>query len=205
MFYRPEAGHGLPHNPFNALVAPRPIGWISTIDEHGRSNLAPYSFFNLVHARPPIVAFASEGVKDTVTHALASGEFVVNVCSLELAGVMNQSSRHLPRGTSEFESAGIEQAASRLVRPPRVAQSPAALECRVTQSLQLCNTDGEQTEGFMVLGQVVGVHIDPKFMRDGRFDTAMAQNLARCGYQDYLSAGPANLFQLTRPDSPPGQ
>jgi len=204
MFYEPVQGHGLPWDPIKALVAPRPIGWISTVDEEGRSNLAPYSFFNLVQARPPIVAFGSEGMKDTPALALAAGEFVVNICTRDLAHIMNQSSKQLPRGQSEFDLAGIEALPSRLVRPPRVAQSPAALECRVTQSLGLHDIQGKPTGGFLVLGEVVGVHINADFLLDGRFDIAAAQTLARCGYRSYLSAGPDNIFEIIRPDDAPG-
>ncbi|MBX9750815.1 MAG: flavin reductase family protein [Roseococcus sp.] len=197
MFYEPRLGHGLPHDPFKAIVAPRPIGWISTLDAEGRPNLAPYSFFNGVHSRPPMLAFSSETMKHSAANAIATGEFVFNLCPRPLFDAMNISSGALADGESEFEAAGLEMAACRVVKAPRVAASPAALECKVVHSLRFHDVDGKPLEGWLILGQVVGVHIDDAFLRDGRFDTAAAQPLARCGYRDYTVV--TEMFEALRP------
>lgn len=197
MFYEPHNGHGLPYDPFKAIVAPRPIGWISTLDAQGRPNLAPYSFFNAVHARPPMVMFTTESMKHSAANAIETGEFVFNLSTRPLFGAMNISSGALPEGESEFEAAGLATAPSRVVKAPRVAASPASLECRVVQSFQLKDAEGRALQGWMVIGQVVGVHIDEAFLKEGRFDTAAAQPLARCGYRDYAAV--TELFEALRP------
>ncbi len=197
MFYEPRHGHGLPHDPFKAIVAPRPIGWISTVDAQGRPNLAPYSFFNAVHSRPPMVMFTSETMKHSAANAIATGEFVFNLCSRPLFEAMNVSSGAQAEGVSEFEAAGLEAAPCRVVRAPRVAAAPAALECRVTSSARLHDADGAALEGWIIIGQVVGVHIGEAFLREGRFDTAAAQPVARCGYRDYAAV--TELFEALRP------
>jgi flavin reductase (DIM6/NTAB) family NADH-FMN oxidoreductase RutF len=197
MFYEPRLGHGLPHDPFKAIVAPRPIGWISTLDAQGRANLAPYSFFNAVHSRPPMVAFTSEGMKHSAANAVATGEFVFNLCTGPLFDAMNASSDALAEGASEFEAAGLATAPCRAVRAPRVAVSPAALECRVVHSMRFHDLEGGPLDGWMVVGQVVGVHVDDAYIRDGRFDTASARPLARCGYRDYATV--TEVFEALRP------
>ena len=197
MFYEPRLGHGLPHDPFKAIIAPRPIGWISTVDAGGRPNLAPYSFFNAVHGRPPMLAFTSETMKHSAGNARATGEFVFNLCSLPLLDAMNTSSGDLPAGVSEFEAAGLEAAPCRIVSAPRVAAAPASLECKVTLSMQLTDIEGVPLAGWIIIGQVVGVHIADEFIRDGRFDTASAQPVARCGYRDYAAV--TELFEALRP------
>lgn len=197
MFYEPRNGHGLPHDPFKAIVAPRPIGWISTLDTQGRPNLAPYSFFNAVHSRPPMVMFTSETMKHSAANAIATGEFVFNLCTHPLFDAMNASSAALAAGEDEFVAAGLETAPSRIVKAPRVAAAPAALECRLVQSMQLHDADGRALEGWIMIGQVVGVHIDEAFLREGRFDTAAAQPLARCGYRDYAVV--TEMFEALRP------
>jgi len=198
MFYEPKHGHGLPWDPFKAIVAPRPIGWISTLDREGRPNLAPYSYFGIAQGRPPIVSFASEGMKHTVTNARDTGEFVFNLVTTALSDAMNLTSQALPEGRDEFLHAGLASAPCRMVQVPRVAAAPAALECRVTQFVTLLDSTGQPTDGFLVLGEVVGVHIDPHYLKDGRFDTAAASPLARCGYRDYVSVD--LVFELLRPD-----
>ena len=197
MFYEPKLGHGLPHDPFKAIVAPRPIGWISTVDQQGRPNLAPYSFFNAVHSNPPMLAFTSETMKHSAANAIATGEFVYNLSTHPLFDAMNISSGDLPEGESEFAAAGLEMAPSRIVRAPRVGTSPASLECRVVNWMQLKDLDGKPLQGWIIIGQVVGVHIAEAFLRDGRFDTAAAQPLARCGYRDYAAV--TSLFEALRP------
>ena len=195
--YRPAEGHGLPHDPFNAIVGPRPIGWISTKGGTGRINLAPYSFFNAVHSSPPMLAFTSESMKHSAANAIASGEFVFNLCTRPLFDAMNISSGALAEGESEFAAAGLAEAPCRLVKAPRVAAAPAALECKVVHSMQLHDVDGQALSGWIIIGQVVGVHIDEAYLTDGRFDTAKAQPLARCGYRDYAVV--TELFEALRP------
>ncbi|TIX54128.1 MAG: flavin reductase family protein, partial [Mesorhizobium sp.] len=160
MFYEPAKGHGLPHDPSKAIVAPRPIGWISTVNKAGEINLAPYSFFNAFSTRPFIVWFSSEGEKDSATFAEETGEFVANLVSRDLAEKMVRTAVDAPRGVTEFDYADLTMAPSRLVAPPRVAAAPAALECRVTEILRPKALDGTLTSAIVVAGEVVGVHID---------------------------------------------
>jgi flavin reductase (DIM6/NTAB) family NADH-FMN oxidoreductase RutF len=189
--------HGLPHDPFKAIVAPRPIGWISACDAKGAVNLAPYSFFNAFSSRPPIVGFASEGPKDSVAFVAETREFVCNLVTYALRDAMNATSAPLPRGESEFDYAGLEKAPSRLVKAPRVKASPVALECRLVDIIALKDSDGNDANSFLVLGHVVGVHIDEAYIKDGRFDLVAAGTIARCGYSDYTAAD--DLFSITRP------
>jgi len=206
MFYRPCEPHGLPHNPFNALVVPRPIGWISSLDRDGRVNLAPYSFFNAVAYFPPQVIFAGTGahsaggLKDSVKNIEETGEFVCNLASEPLAAAMNLSSVAAPRETDEFEVAGLSQAASELVAPPRVAESPAHLECRLVRVVELETTDPIEAPNRLVIGRVVGVHIDDAVIRDGRVDIALLKPLARLGYMDYAPV--REVFEMKRPAWP---
>jgi flavin reductase (DIM6/NTAB) family NADH-FMN oxidoreductase RutF len=186
----------LPHDPFKAIVAPRPIGWISTRALDGRINLAPYSFFNGFSSVPPIVGFSSEGWKDSVAFAKESGEFVANLATHDLRGPMNETSAPFPRGDNEFVRAGLTMAECRLVAAPRVAQSPAALECKVVDVIEIKSLSGVLTAA-LTLGEVVGFHIDERFIVNGRFDTGRAQPLARCGYQDYAMV--EAVFAMTRP------
>lgn len=201
MFYEPGNGHGLPYDPFNAIVSPRPIGWISTVDETGRPNLAPYSFFNAISSSPPMLVFSSEGMKDTPRNVQQTGEFVFNLATATLAGAMNASAAPLAYGDNEFAAAELGMVPSRLVRPPRVLGSPAALECRMVYFCELKDLTGAPTDRFMVIGQVVGVHIEETYLVDGRFDVVLAGNLARCGYRDYSTL--ERLFELVRPTEQP--
>ncbi|RUZ80370.1 flavin reductase family protein [Mesorhizobium sp. M7A.F.Ca.US.006.01.1.1] len=197
MFYEPSKGHGLPHDPSKAIVAPRPIGWISTLNRAGEINLAPYSFFNAVSTRPFIVWFSSEGEKDSASFAQETGEFVANLVSRDLAEKMNRTSVNAPRGVNEFVYADLAMATSRLVAPPRVAAAPAALECRVTEVFRPRALDGSPTSAVVVAGEVVGVHIDDAFLTDGLFDITKAGNVARLGYMDYASVD--EVFSMRRP------
>ena len=197
MFYEPKNGHGLPHDPFKALVSPRPIGWISTVSRTGEVNLAPYSFFNALSTNPCLVWFSSEGQKDSSSIAGETGEFVANLVGRDLAEKMNRTAVDAPRGVSEFGYAGLTEAPSRLVAPPRVAEAPAALECKVTEVFRPKALDGSRSGAFVVIGEVVGVHIDDAFLTDGLFDTVKAGNVARLGYMDYSSV--EALFQMRRP------
>ncbi len=198
MFYEVAAGHGLPHDPFKALIVPRPIGWISTTSARGEVNLSPYSFFNALSDRPHIVGFSSDGLKDAMTFAQETGEFVCNLATYDLREEISATSAPLPRGTSELDHAGLTAAPSRLVRPPRVAEAPAALECRYLRTIRLDPLEGEGRY-YLVLGQVVGVHIDDRFIVDGLVDTAAMRPIARAGYRDYFAATPETRFAITRP------
>ena len=198
MFYDTQTnGHGLPHDPFKAIVAPRPIGWISSLGADGSVNLAPYSFFNAFSSRPPIVGFASEGPKDSVSFIAETREFVCNLVTFDLRNEMNATSAPLPRGTSEFIHAGLETAPSTLVKPPRVKASPVALECKLVEIKELTDSDGKSVNSFLVLGHVVGIYINEAFIKDGRFDIVAAGTIARCGYTDYAVVD--DLFSITRP------
>ena len=199
-FYEPRLGHGLPHDPFNAIVGPRPIGWISTCDAQGRLNLAPYSFFNAFNYTPPIVGFSSIGAKDTLRNVQQTGEFVWNLATKPLAEAMNASCATVPPEVSEFELAGLTPAPSRLVAAPRVLESPVAFECRVTQIVQLHGADGTPAQSWLTLGEVVAVHIATASLKDGVYDTAAAQHILRGGGPgDYFDIGPAQLFRMFRP------
>ena len=198
-FYEPAAGHGLPHDPWKAIVAPRPIGWISTIDRNGRINLAPYSFFNGISDAPPMVMFSSQGHKDSVRNIEETGQFVCNLATMRHAQQMNLTSAPLPHGECEMELAGLQSAPSRVVKPPRVADAPAALECEAVQIIRLMDMEGRPLEAFMVIGQIVGVHIDKACLTpDGNFDMTLARTIARCGYRgDYAEV--TQLFEMIRP------
>lgn len=198
--YQPRLGHGLPHDPFNAIVGPRPIGWISTRSASGVNNLAPYSFFNAFNYVPPIIGFASIGYKDTLRNIEETGEFVWNLTTRALADAMNQSCAALGPEVSEFDVAGLTPLASTLVTPPRVAESPVTMECKRTQILQLQGIDGAQLESWLVLGEVVAVHIDQALLKDGVYDTAAAGHVLRGGGPgDYFTVGPEQLFKMYRP------
>lgn len=197
-FYEPAKGHNLAHDPFKAIVAPRPIGWISTQDANGRLNLAPYSFFNAVCDRPPMVMFSSSGWKDSVANIKASREFVCNLVTRRLAEKMNQTSASLPHGESEFDFAGLMAAPSRIVSPPRVADAPAALECKLVEIVQLHDLSGAKLDQYVTIGQVVGVHIDREYLKDGIFDLLATHPVQRAGYiADYTEATAG--FKMKRP------
>ena len=200
MFYEvAKRDHGLPHDPFKALVAPRPIGWISTASAKGEINLSPYSFFNAVSDQPPMVAFSSQGRKDALTFIEETGEFVCNLATFELRDAVNETSAPLARGESEMTLAGLTPAPSRLVKPPRVAEAPAALECRHLQTVPLTPLSGAEARYFLVVGEVVAIHIDERFIVDGLVDTAAMRPITRAGYRDYFVATPDTRFAMTRP------
>lgn len=199
-FYEPRQGHGLPHDPFNAIVGPRPIGWISSLSQSGVLNLAPYSFFNAFNYIPPIVGFASIGEKDTLRNVQETGQFVWNLATRPLAEAMNASCAAVAPEVDEFALAGLTPAPSRLVKPPRVEESPVSFECQVTQIIQLQRADGDTVPTWLVLGEVVGVHIAQGSLKDGIYDTAAAGHILRGGGPaDYFSIGPEQLFQMHRP------
>lgn len=199
MFYEPsKRDPRLPHDPFKAIVAPRPIGWISSISTDGKVNLAPYSFFNAVASTPNILMFSSEGMKDSVANIQETKEFVCSLATWELREQMNRTSAPYARGVNEFEQAGLEPAPSNIVKPPRVAASPCALECRLLQIVELKDLDGKALNRFTVFGQVVGVHIDDRFIKDGLLDTAAMKPIVRAGYHDY--AVMTEAFTMIRPE-----
>ena len=197
MFFAYETGHGLPHDPFKAIVAPRPIGWITSMSLSGEINLAPYSFFNGVNTRPRLVCFSSEGRKDSVTFVEETKEFVCNLATWDLRDAMNVTSAPFARGIDEMLAAGLTPAPSRIVKPPRVAEAPCALECKWLQTVALDDVDGNPSGCFVVFGQVLGVHIDDRFLVDGRLDTAAMKPIARCGYDEYSVV--EEVFRMTRP------
>jgi flavin reductase (DIM6/NTAB) family NADH-FMN oxidoreductase RutF len=200
MFYEvAKRDHGLPHDPFKALVAPRPIGWISTASAKGEINLSPYSFFNAVSDQPPMVAFSSQGRKDALTFIEETGEFVCNLATFELRDAVNETSAPLARGESEMTLAGLTPAPSRLIKPPRVAEAPAALECRHLQTVPLTPLSGAEARYFLVIGEVVAIHIDERFIVEGLVDTAAMRPITRAGYRDYFVATPDTRFAMTRP------
>jgi flavin reductase (DIM6/NTAB) family NADH-FMN oxidoreductase RutF len=197
-FYQPAQGHGLLHDPFKAIAAPRPIGWISTIDRQGRVNLAPYSFYNALGDNPPIVGFSSGGRKDSIRNIEETGEFVANLVTKPLAEAMNQTSAAVAHDVDEMTLAGLTPAPCRVVSAPRVAESPAALECKLLQIIHLHDLDGNPLEQYLTLGQVVGVHIASVYLKNGIFDLAAAQPIMRAGYQsDYVEI--SSTFQMLRP------
>ncbi len=199
MFYEPRQGHGLPHNPFSAIVSPRPIGWIATRSAEGQDNLAPYSFFNAVAYTPPQVMFAStstkpdrDGTKDSVANIRETGVFCVNIVEYAARDAMNATSGPWPREVDEFDHARLARTECTMIPAARVAGAPAALECRMTQIVQL---PGEAN--LVVFGEVVGVHLRDDCLIEGRFDITRFQPLARCGYRDYAVV--RDLFALARP------
>ena len=201
MFYDPRRNdHNLPHNPWTALVVPRPIGWISTVSRSGVVNLAPYSFFNTVSASPPYVLFSSHPRKHSQINAEETGEFVVNMATYDLREVMNASSAEFDAGISEPERVGIEMCACLNVKPPRVARSPVVLECKYNTTVRLTGSDGRANPSSIVFGEVVGVHVDDRVIVDGRIDVVKMQPIARLGYTDYSVVD--DLFTMPRPAKP---
>jgi flavin reductase (DIM6/NTAB) family NADH-FMN oxidoreductase RutF len=202
-FYEPTQGHGLPHDPLNAIVAPRPIGWISSQRADGTLNLAPYSFFNAFNYKPPIIGFSSVGRKDSLTNIEQTGEFVWNLATRPLGDAMNRSSAAAPPEVDEFALAGLTPVASRIVSVPRVAESPVTFECRRTQIVRLQSAAGADIDTWLVLGEVVGVHIQAALLRDGIYDTAAAQPILRGGGPSaYFGISQELSFHMRRPEYP---
>ncbi|HEK1007704.1 TPA: flavin reductase family protein [Pseudomonas putida] len=197
-YYEPAKGHGLPHDPFNAIVGPRPIGWISSQSSEGHLNLAPYSFFNAFNYIPPIIGFCSVGRKDSLNNIEQTGEFVWNLATRPLAEQMNQSCAAVPADVNEFLLSSLTAAPSSIVQVPRVGESPVAFECKVSQIVQLKRADQELVPSWLILGEVVAVHIAEHLLKDGIYDTAAAEPILRGGGPaDYFELG--NLFQMRRP------
>jgi flavin reductase (DIM6/NTAB) family NADH-FMN oxidoreductase RutF len=199
-FYEPAKGHGLPHDPFNSIIAPRPIGWISTRGASGAVNLAPYSFFNGFNYTPPIIGFSSTSLKDSARNARETGEFVWNLATRELADQMNATSASVPPETDEFVLAGLTPVPSRIVAVPRVGESPVNFECKVTDIIPLRTHTGAATPALLVLGEVVAVHIRASLLKDGLFDTFAARIIQRAGGPSgYAEIRPDSRFDLRRP------
>jgi flavin reductase (DIM6/NTAB) family NADH-FMN oxidoreductase RutF len=188
-YYEPSQGHGLPHDPFNAIIGPRPIGWVSSRSAAGQVNLAPYSFFNGFNYVPPIIGFSSIGRKDSLNNIEETREFAWNLATRPLAEQMNASCAAVPRDVNEFQLAGLTEAPSRKIGAPRVAESPVSFECKLTQILRLQGADGTPVDSWLVLGEVVAVHIARRLLKDGIYDTAAAEPILRAG-------GPADYFTL---------
>jgi flavin reductase (DIM6/NTAB) family NADH-FMN oxidoreductase RutF len=198
MFYRADTrDHGMEHDPFKAIVAPRPIGWIGTRGADGSRNLSPYSFFNIVSDRPKIVMFSSSGFKHSARNASETGEFTVNYVSGDLIDKMNASSAPVEYGVDEFALAGLVPVKGELVDAPYVGGARAVLECKVTQILRPIGLDGQEADSHMVFGQVIGIHIDEAIIRNGRVDMALARPVTRLGYMDYAET--TDVFELARP------
>jgi flavin reductase (DIM6/NTAB) family NADH-FMN oxidoreductase RutF len=198
--YEPSQGHGLKHDPFNAIIGPRPIGWVSSLGVTGVRNLAPYSFFNAFNYFPPIIGFSSIGWKDSVANIVATGEFVWNLATRPLAEAMNATSASVAPEIDEFALADLTPAESLRVAPPRVLESPVNFECRVSQTLQLKTAAGDEVSTWIVFGEVVAVHIDRRLIVDGIYDTAGAHPILRAGRMgDYAEIRPDAMFEMKRP------
>jgi flavin reductase (DIM6/NTAB) family NADH-FMN oxidoreductase RutF len=200
MYYDPRKNdHGLPHNPFTALVVPRPIGWISTVSKSGIVNLAPYSFFNIISAYPAFVMFASNPRKHSQRNAEETGEFVANLATYELREEVNTSSAEYAFDTSEADMVGLEMVPSREVKPPRVARSPVALECKYSKTIELFGSDGKRNPSQVVIGEVLGIHIDDRVIVDGHIKIERMRPIARLGYMDYCVVD--EIFSMMRPEA----
>ena len=202
-FYQPSQGHGLAHDPLNAIISPRPIGWISSKNAQGQRNLAPYSFFNCFNYTPPIIGFASIGKKDSVANIVETGEFVWNLTTRALAEKMNQTSAALPRGEDEFAFAGLTPLPSELIGADRVAESPVHFECKLTQCIQLKDANGQDIDTWLVLGEVIAVHIANHLIAEGIYQTTLAEPVLRAGGPSaYYTVSENNRFDLSRPVMP---
>lgn len=200
-FYEPRNGHGLRHDPFNAIVGPRPIGWISSRSHDGHVNLAPYSFFNAFSYKPPIIGFSSTLQKDSLRNAAETGEFVWNLATRDIAQHMNATAAHVAPEVDEFGLAGLTAVPGRIVNVPRVGESRVAFECKVTQTLRLKAADGRDAQAWLTFGEVVAVHIDKSLIRDGVYQTADARPILRAGRSgDYVEVRPDAMFEMIRPD-----
>jgi len=200
-FYEPRNGHGLKHDPFNAIIAPRPIGWISSRDAKGNVNLAPYSFFNGFCYHPPIIGFSSTSPKDTLKNVQETGEFVWNLATRDLAQQMNATAAHVAHDVDEFTVAGLTAVPGKLVNVPRVAESPVSFECKLTQIIQLQGANGEKAQAWLTLGEVIAVHIDKAMIKDGVYRTGLAHPIVRAGRRgDYFEIKDEDMFEMIRPD-----
>lgn len=198
MFYDPRTqGHGLPHNPWLALIVPRPIGWISTVAADGTPNLAPYSCFNAITGNPPHVMFSSDGMKDSIANAEATGYFCCNLATYDLRTQMNQSAAPYPPEVDEFAACGLTAVACRNIPVPRIAESPVAIECKLAQIITLTPSSGLPCPNRIAIGEVVGIHIDERVLKDGLVDVEALKPLGRMGYREYTV--PPRSFEMLRP------
>jgi flavin reductase (DIM6/NTAB) family NADH-FMN oxidoreductase RutF len=198
MFYDPRTeAHGLPHNPWLALVVPRPIGWISTVAADGTPNLAPYSCFNAISGSPPHVMFSSDSMKDSIANAEATGYFCCNIATYDLREQMNQSAAAYPPEIDEFAASGLTATPCRNIPVPRVAESPVAIECKLSQVITLTPSSGLPCRNRIAIGEVVGIHIDERVLKDGHVDVEALQPLGRLGYRQYTV--PPRSFEMLRP------
>ena len=189
--------HGLPHDPFKAIVAPRPIGWIGTKGKDGTLNLAPYSFFNAISDRPKMVMFSSSGYKDSARNCEETGVFTANLVGASLVEAMNESSAAVPYDADEFALSGLTPVSGRMVDAPYVGEAPAVLECRVTEIMRPKDIDGREIDNWVVFGQVLGIHIYDAMITDGRLDMTKVGHAARLGYMDYANL--EKTYELKRP------
>jgi flavin reductase (DIM6/NTAB) family NADH-FMN oxidoreductase RutF len=200
--YQPRAGHGLPHDPLNAIIGPRPIGWISSISASGHRNLAPYSFFNCFNYHPPIIGFASSGWKDSAQNIAETKEFVWNLATRSLAVAMNESSASIPADQDEFALSGLTPLPASQVKASLVAESPVNFECKLTQLIQLQDAQGNPLDSWLIMGEAVAIHIDEALLEDGIYQTAKAEPILRAGGPSaYYSISEAQRFDLIRPDA----
>ncbi len=199
-----ENKHGLRYDPFKALIAPRPIGWITSVSSEGRCNLAPYSFFNAVSDRPYYVMFSSSNIKDSLRNISETGEFTCSMATWDTREEMNISSAPVSPDTDEYSLAGLTTAASKFVKPPRVKESPAAFECRHWKTVELPDVEPGSDQGhFIVIGEEVGIYINDRFVKDGLVDTGAMQPIARMGYMQYAVVKPETVFNINRPEMNP--
>ena len=201
-FYQPKEGHGLAHDPFNAIIAPRPIGWISTKSKTGVLNLAPYSFFNALNYTPPIIGFSVVGSKkDSLVNVQETGEFCWNLVSEDLIDAMNTTSKPLAPEESEFDHAGLQTVESEVVSVPRVKASKVSMECKLTDVVQLKSASGESVDSWFIMGEVVGVHIDKSLIESGVYSTLKSAPVSRGGGRgDYYKISQENFFEMLRPE-----
>lgn len=202
MHYGSDRPDVLPFNPFKAIIAPRPIGWIGTLNADGVANLAPYSFFNGIGSAPDMVMFSSEGAKHSYINARDTGEFTFSLVTADLVDAMNISSENVPDGVSEFDLAGLEKGQPIEIQAPFVAASPAAMECVTVDAFQIKDRHGALLDRYMIIGEVVRTHIKDEFLQDGIFATVAAEPLARLGYREYSTVTQSRT--LIRPDDPAG-
>ena len=201
-FYEPVNGHGLAHDPLNAIVAPRPIGWIGSRSSAGVNNLAPYSFFNVFNYRPPLIGFSSQGWKDSVANIAETKVFTWNLATMTLAQAMNASAAAVPAEVDEFALSGVTARDGQLVDAPRVAESPVSFECRLTQLIRLETKEGRELDQWLVTGEAVGIHIAADLIENGIYQTARARPILRGGGPvDYFEVTEAARFEMRRPDS----
>ena len=210
MFYETKKNnHGLKYDPFKSCIIPRPIAWITTKSIDGVENCAPYSFFNAVASKPPMVMFANNGLsfigrgpRDTLTNVKDTNEFVINISTYKTKEQMNKTSARLEKDISEIEFASLDTLQSKLVKPRRLKDSPINMECVLFKIVDLPVLEDNNYNAVMI-GKVIGIHIDDSYIKDGLFDTRKAKPLGRLGYMDYGVINDGNIFSKKRPQLDP--